>query len=121
MLHVHRRRFHHVTFLGLAVLWLLIVSMSGTEAAEPAFSNASLQGAYGFSSSGTLFGDPGIAVGRTTFDGQGLCTLVIRFGYLSNAGQLEYDCRYSKTPGMPVTGSHDFRGLKPLWYNSVPS
>ena len=37
------------------------------------------------------------------------------YGYPFNAGQLEYDCRYSKTPGMPVTGGHDFRGLKPLW------
>ena len=25
-------------------------------------------------------------------------------GYPFNAGQLAYDCRYSKTPGMPVTG-----------------
>ena len=25
-------------------------------------------------------------------------------GYLLNAGQLEYDCRYAKTPGMPTTG-----------------
>jgi hypothetical protein len=22
--------------------------------------------------------------------------------------------------GMPVTGGRGFRGLKPLWYNSVP-
>jgi hypothetical protein len=37
-------------------------------------------------------------------------------GYPFNAGQLGYDWRYSKTPGMPVTGGHDFRGLKPLWH-----
>jgi hypothetical protein len=35
-------------------------------------------------------------------------------GYPINTGQLGYDRRYSKTPGMPVTGGHDFRGLKPL-------
>jgi hypothetical protein len=101
MLHVHRRRFHHVTFLGLAVLWLLRVSMSGTEAAEPSFSNASLHGAYGFSSSGTLFGDPGIAVGRTTFDGQGLCTLVIRFNIAATGGTEPIDataCTYGVQP-----------------------
>ena len=37
-------------------------------------------------------------------------------GYPFNAGQLGYDCRYSKTPGMPVTGGDNFRGLKPLWH-----
>ena len=42
------------------------------------------------------------------------------FGYLLKAGQLEYDCRYSKMHGMPVTGGRGFRGLKPLWYNGVP-
>ena len=41
-------------------------------------------------------------------------------GYLLKAGQLEYDCRYSKMHGMPVTGGRGFRGLKPLWYNGVP-
>jgi hypothetical protein len=101
MLHVHRRRFHRVTLLGLAVLWLLIVSMSGMEAAEPAFSNESLHGAYGFSSSGTLFGDPGIAVGRTTFDGQGLCTLVIRVNIAAAGGTEPIDatsCTYAVQP-----------------------
>jgi len=37
-------------------------------------------------------------------------------GYPFNAGQLEYDYRYSKTPGMPVTGGRGFRSLKPLWH-----
>jgi hypothetical protein len=41
-------------------------------------------------------------------------------GYALKAGQLTYDCRYSTMHGMPVTGSHGFRGLKPLWYNGVP-
>ena len=41
-------------------------------------------------------------------------------GYPLKAGQLEYDCRYSKMHGMPVTGGRGFRGVKPLWYNSVP-
>jgi hypothetical protein len=41
-------------------------------------------------------------------------------GYLLKAGQLEYDCRYSKMHGMPVTGGRGFRSLKPLWYNGVP-
>ena len=41
-------------------------------------------------------------------------------GYPLKAGQLEYDCRYSKMHGMPVTGSRGFRGLKLLWYNGVP-
>ena len=41
-------------------------------------------------------------------------------GYPLKAGQLEYDCRYSKMHGMPVTGGRGFRGLKPLWYNGVP-
>ena len=41
-------------------------------------------------------------------------------GYPFKAGQLGYDCRYSKMHGMPVTGSRGFRGLKPLWYNGVP-
>ena len=61
MRHVNRRRFHCVLLLGLAGLWLLTVGVPGTEAAEPLFSNQSLRGAYGFTSSGTLFGDPGIA------------------------------------------------------------
>jgi hypothetical protein len=43
-----------------------------------------------------------------------------RQGYLLKAGQLEYDCRYSKMHGMPVTGGRGFRSLKPLWYNGVP-
>ena len=41
-------------------------------------------------------------------------------GYPLKAGQLTYDCRYSTMRGMPVTGGRGFRGLKPLWYNSVP-
>ena len=41
-------------------------------------------------------------------------------GYLLKAGQLEYDCRYSKMHGIPVTGGRGFRSLKPLWYNGVP-
>jgi hypothetical protein len=41
-------------------------------------------------------------------------------GYPFNAGQLEYECHYSKMHGMPVTGGRGFRGLKPLWYNGVP-
>jgi hypothetical protein len=41
-------------------------------------------------------------------------------GYALKAGQLTYDCRYSTMHGMPVTGGRGFRGLKPLWYNSVP-
>jgi len=43
-----------------------------------------------------------------------------RAGYALKAGQLTYDCRYSTMHGMPVTGGRGFRGLKPLWYNSVP-
>src|SRR4030095_15730143 len=42
------------------------------------------------------------------------------FGYPLKAGQLTYDCRYSTLHGMPVTGGRGFRGLKPLWDNSVP-
>jgi hypothetical protein len=41
-------------------------------------------------------------------------------GYPLKAGQLTYDCRYSTMHGMPVTGGRGFRGLKPLWYSSVP-
>ena len=41
-------------------------------------------------------------------------------GYLLKAGQLEYDYRYSKMHGMPVTGGRGFRGLKPWWDNGVP-
>jgi hypothetical protein len=41
-------------------------------------------------------------------------------GYPLKAGQLTYDCRYSTMRSMPVTGGRGFRGLKPLWYNSVP-
>ena len=41
-------------------------------------------------------------------------------GYPLKAGQLEYDCRYSKMHGMPFTGGRGLRGLKPLWYNGVP-
>jgi predicted NACHT family NTPase len=43
-----------------------------------------------------------------------------RDGYLFKVGQLEYDCRYSKMHGMPVTGGRSFRSLKPLWYKGVP-
>ena len=43
-----------------------------------------------------------------------------QIGYPLKAGQLTYDCRYSTMHGMPVTGGRGFRGLKPLWYNSVP-
>jgi len=101
MLQANRRRFHRVMLLGLAGLWLLTVGMPGTAAAEPLFSNQSLHGAYGFSSTGTLFGDPGIAVGRTTFDGQGLCTLVIRFNIAATGGTEPIDataCTYGVQP-----------------------
>jgi hypothetical protein len=101
MLQAHRRRFHRVMLLGLAGLWWLTIGMPGTGAAEPVFSNQSLRGAYGFTSSGTLFGDPGIAVGRTTFDGQGLCTLVIRFNIAATGGTEPIDataCTYGVQP-----------------------
>src|SRR5687767_4585239 len=48
------------------------------------------------------------------------CQCYALFGYPLKAGQLTYDCRYSTMHGMPVTGGRGFRGLKPLWYNSVP-
>jgi hypothetical protein len=35
-------------------------------------------------------------------------------GYLLKAGQLEYDCRYSKMHGMRITDGRGFRSLKPL-------
>ena len=101
MRHVNRRRFHRITRLGLAGLWLLTAGVPGTEAAEPVFSNQSLRGAYGFTSSGTLFGDPGIAVGRITFDGQGLCTLVIRVNIAATGGTEPIDataCTYRVQP-----------------------
>jgi hypothetical protein len=101
MLQAHRTCFHRVTLLGLAGLWLLTVSMPGTEAADPSFSNHSLQGAYGFISSGTLFGDPGIAVGRTTFGGQGICTFVIRVNIAATRGTEPIDatsCTYGVQP-----------------------
>jgi hypothetical protein len=102
MLQAHRRRFHRVTLLGLAVLWLLTVGVPGVTADDDeSFSNRSLRGAYGFISSGTLFGDPGIAVGRTTFDGQGLCTLVIRFNIAATGGTEPIDataCTYGVQP-----------------------
>ena len=41
---------------------------------------------------------PGVMFALTPFLGQGI------LGYPFNTGQLEYDYRYSKTPGMPVTG-----------------
>ena len=41
-------------------------------------------------------------------------------GYLLKAGQLEYDCRYSKMHDMPVTGGRGFRSVKLLWYKGVP-
>ena len=40
--------------------------------------------------------------------------VVALLGYPLKAGQLEYDCRYSKMHGMPVTSGRGFRGLKPL-------
>jgi hypothetical protein len=101
MLQANRRRFHRITLLGLAVLWLLTVGMPGTEAAEPSFSNQSLRGAYGSSSSGTLFGEPGIAIGRFTFDGQGLCTFVIRVNIAAAGGTEPVDatsCTYDVQP-----------------------
>jgi len=101
MFQANRRRFHRVTLLGLASLWLLAVSMPSTEAADPSFSNHSLRGAYGFISSGTLFGDPGIVVGRTTFNGQGICTLVIRFNIPAARGAAPIDattCTYDVEP-----------------------
>ncbi len=109
MRHVNRRRFHRITLLGLAGLWLLTVGMLGTEATTPLFSNRSLRGAYGFTSSGTLFGDPGIAVGRITFDGQGHCTLVIRVNIAAAGGtepidatSCTYDVQSDGTGTLPV-------------------
>jgi hypothetical protein len=53
-------------------------------------------------------------------DGDARVELIVGNGYALKAGQLTYDCRYSTMHGMPVTGGRGFRGLKPLWYNSVP-
>jgi hypothetical protein len=49
-----------------------------------------------------------------------LPTSTASMGYLLKAGQLEYDCRYSKMHGMPVTGGRGFRSVKLLWYKGVP-
>ena len=38
----------------------------------------------------------------------------LSWGYLLKAGQLEYDCRYSKMHGMRITDGRGFRSLKPL-------
>src|SRR5947209_20041528 len=40
--------------------------------------------------------------------------LVLGVGYPLKAGQLEYDCHYSKMHDMPFTGRRGFRALKPL-------
>src|SRR5712691_8032764 len=50
----------------------------------------------------------------------GLTSNAVLQGYPLQAGQLEYDCRYAKMHGMPVTGGRGLRVLKPLWYNGVP-
>jgi hypothetical protein len=81
----HNRRVHRITILALTGLWLLTGSRPGAAAAPP-FTDRSLHGAYGFSSSGTLFGDPGIAVGRATFDGDGSCTLTITVNIAAAGG-----------------------------------
>jgi hypothetical protein len=49
-----------------------------------------------------------------------LSSRVSKKGDLLKAGQSEYDCRYSKMHGMPVTGGRGFGSLKPLWYKGVP-
>jgi hypothetical protein len=87
MLQANGRRFHRVTLLGLAVLWLLTVGVPGVTADDDeSFSNRSLRGAYGLIASGTLFGDPTIAVGRITFDGKGTCGLVVTVNIAAAGG-----------------------------------
>jgi protoporphyrinogen oxidase len=40
-------------------------------------------------------------------------------GYPFNAGQLKYDFRYSKMPGMPVARGCGFKSLKSLWHIGI--
>ena len=101
MRHVNSKRVYRGTILALMGLWWLTGGIVGATADAQSFSNPSLHGAYGFISTGTLFGDPGIAVGRTTFNGQGLCTLVIRVNIAAAGGTEPIDataCTYDVQP-----------------------
>jgi uncharacterized membrane protein HdeD (DUF308 family) len=95
------RRVHRITLLALTGLWLLTGSLPGVAAAAPPFNDRSLRGAYGFISSGTLFGDPGIAVGRASFDGEGTCTLTITVNIAAAGGTgpvVATPCTYAVQP-----------------------
>jgi hypothetical protein len=101
MRQANSRRVHRVTILALTGLWLLTGSVPGAVADAPPFHDRSLRGAYGFISSGTLFGDPGIAVGRTTFDGEGTCTLAITVNIAAAGGTgpiVATSCTYAVQP-----------------------
>jgi hypothetical protein len=125
MLHVHRRRFHRVTLLGLAVLWLLTVGVPGVTADDDeSFSNRSLRGAYGFIASGTLNDNAALAVGRYTFHGNGTCALTLTVNVnnvtLGGVGPIVATaCTYAVQPDGTGTISVDVPGFGPFTFAFV--
>jgi hypothetical protein len=115
MLQANGRRFHRVTLLGLAVLWLLTGGVPGVTADDDeSFSNRSLRGAYGDIASGTLAGDAAIAVARVTFHGDGTCDLVARVN-IAAAGSsgpiVATACTYAVQPDGTGTFTTELPGL----------
>lgn len=114
MQYANRRRLYSRALLALTGMWLLMGSMAVASAAAPSFSDRSLQGAYGDITSGTLDGDPAIAVARFTFDGAGTCGFVATVNIAAAGGQgpiTATSCTYAVQPDGTGTLTVDLPGL----------
>jgi hypothetical protein len=76
MWYAETKRLSNAVIVILVGMLLLGVAIPGVQAGHKAFDNESLEGAYGYTASGTFGATSAVAVARLTFDGDGACTFV---------------------------------------------
>ncbi|HLB71897.1 MAG: hypothetical protein OIN88_00060 [Candidatus Methanoperedens sp.] len=93
-----------------AILLVLASILSGAYAHKQ-FTNKSIEGTWGFSGSGTIIGvGPAVAVGLSTFDGNGGCSLKEDFNSPSGLETLtSVACTYKVNPDGTGTSTATFR------------
>lgn len=104
-----RRRTAILLVVGVASIFVLGASILPGAYAHKQFTNKSIEGTWGFSGSGTINGTPSVAVGLTTFDGNGGCSVKQDSNTPSGLQTLtSIACTYKVNPDGTGTGTATF-------------
>ena len=104
-----RRRTAILLAVGIASIFILGANILPGAYAHKQFTNKSIEGTWGFSGSGTTSGTPGVAVGLTTFDGNGGCSVKQDFNTPSGLQTFtSIACTYKVNPDGTGTATATF-------------